>query len=282
MLLHGKQCAQYNYVAAASGGPITAGGIIGAKNNGQGVAGVAPGTPLYSLKVLDGSGRGTLSALMDAVKWAAGPAGRRLNIKVINLSVASFADPTSPDYATTLQYFCEVFKEASDAGIIIVAAAGNYGAPMQGYLPASCPTVAAVTALDVQRNTPAAFSNYLTTSALANDKARVFAAPGSAVLSTMSLAQRSVDSSYPYRALSGTSQAAPHVAAVAATCVMSGACTAARTGIAKIGVLQAAARERLAMPRPASAYGFVGDSQSLTRGADGRLYGNLVWAKYHG
>lgn len=249
---------------------VTAGGIIGALNNGRGITGVAPGTPLFALKVLDGAGQGSLSAVMDAVKWAAGPAGRVRGIEVINLSIASYMDPQSPDYATTLQYFCAVLKEASDAGVVLVASAGNYASLIYGYMPASCPTVAAVTALDVRRNEPAAFSSFLPDTAPADDKTRLFSAPGTAVLSTMSTAQAAVDPKYPYRELSGTSQAAPHVSGVAVACIMSGACSAGKTGMQKLALVQAAAKERLAMPKPQRAYGFSA--------AKGKFYGNLVWA----
>lgn len=258
-----------------------AGGIIGAANNGFGVTGVAPGVSLFALKVLDGAGRGTLSAVLDALKWVVSPDGQSQGIRVINLSLASYLSPTNSDYNTTLQWFCEVFRELSDAGVMLIAAAGNYGSSLYGYLPASCPVVAAVTALDVDQNMPASFSNYLPAKATPYDKARTFAGPGVAVLSTMSTAQTSVNLAYPYRELSGTSQAAPHVAGVAATCVMSGACASGMTGQQQLLVLRAAAMERLAATNK-RAYGFPGDG--ITGGsvaASTKYSGKLIWAKYN-
>jgi subtilisin family serine protease len=105
---------------------------------------VAPGTPLFSLKVLDGNGKGSLSQVLDAVQWAASE-GIKLGIRVLNLSLAASLDPTSPDYEATRSYICNVLKEASDAGIAVVIAAGNYAQDLHYYLPANCPGVASVT-----------------------------------------------------------------------------------------------------------------------------------------
>jgi subtilisin family serine protease len=119
-------------------------GIVGAKNNGIGTIGVAPGTPLFSLKVLDGNGKGSLSQVLDAVQWAA-TEGLKLGIRVLNLSLAASLDPTSEDYEATRAYICNTLKTASDAGIAVVIAAGNYAQDLHYYLPANCPGVASVT-----------------------------------------------------------------------------------------------------------------------------------------
>lgn len=109
-----------------------------------GTIGVAPGTPVYSLKVLDGNGKGSLSQVLEAVQWAA-TEGIKLGIRVLNLSLAAALDPTSPDYEETRAYICDVLKTASDAGIAVVIAAGNYAQDLHYYLPANCPGVASVT-----------------------------------------------------------------------------------------------------------------------------------------
>jgi hypothetical protein len=76
---------------------------------------------------------------------------------------------------------------ANLAGVLVVTAAGNYRDSLLNYVPAACPTVATVTAMDPSSRSTSAFSNYLPAYASAADKARVMAAPGSAVLSTMSI-----------------------------------------------------------------------------------------------
>jgi hypothetical protein len=103
-----------------------------------------PGTPVYSLKVLDGNGKGSLSQVLEAVQWAAAE-GLRLGIKVLNLSLAASLDPNSEDYEATRAYICNTLKLASDAGIAVVIAAGNYAQDLHYYLPANCPGVASVT-----------------------------------------------------------------------------------------------------------------------------------------
>ncbi|KAF6259725.1 peptidase S8/S53 domain-containing protein [Scenedesmus sp. NREL 46B-D3] len=237
-------------------------GIIGGRNGAGGVVGVAPGVGIYSLKVLDAQGVGSLSDALDAVAWAAGPGGRAARIRAINLSLAAYADPAAPDYAATREYVCGVFQAASAAGLVVVAAAGNYASDMRGYLPAACPSVIAVTSMDTASSTPSSFSNFLQEPASAADKACIIAAPGSAILSTMSY----------HREPSGY-LAAPHVAGVAAACIASGACSAA-DGTASTAVLQAAAMQRLAAQ---PSYGFAGDAR---RTSNGKYYGYLTWDKW--
>jgi subtilisin family serine protease len=77
-----------------------------------------------------------------------------------------------------------------------------------------------------------------------------------------------------YRELSGTSMAAPHVAGVAANCMMSGACAPGTSGRATLATLQAAASERVAAN---SQYGFAGDATSTI---NGKIFGLLAWAKW--
>ena len=84
-------------------------------------AGVAPGASIVSLKVLDGAGHGVISDVIAALDYAV--ANKDLyNIRVINLSVGAHITESYLTDPLTL-----AAKRAVDAGIVVVAAAGNKG-----------------------------------------------------------------------------------------------------------------------------------------------------------
>jgi len=161
-------------------------GIIGAKNNSFGILGVASGANLVSLRVLDASGDGVLSSIIQALAYvnANGKAG-----DVVNMSLGE--DVTS----ATLD---QQVKNTASKGIFIAIAAGNDSQPAINYSPgrANGPNIYTVSAIDSLDNF-ASFSNY------GNDAVDI-AAPGVKILSTY-LNNR-------YAIMSGTSMATPHVA----------------------------------------------------------------------
>jgi serine protease AprX len=98
-------------------------GIIagnGYDSNGA-YAGIAPAAHLVSLKVLDQHGGGVVSDVIAAFEWAV---ANRIahNIRVINLSVGARITESYETDPLTL-----AAKRAVDAGIVVVAAAGNLG-----------------------------------------------------------------------------------------------------------------------------------------------------------
>lgn len=164
-------------------------GIIGAgRGNGIGTAGVAANTRIMSLKFVDGGG-GLASSAIQALRYAQNHGARVVN--------ASFGGPYS-------QALCDAVAAAAAAGVTVVAAAGNDALNLDGgaRVPATCPAEGVIS---VGASTPAdrlaAFSNH---GAIAVD----LAAPGEAVLTTVPGGG--------HEAISGTSVAAPHVAAAAA------------------------------------------------------------------
>lgn len=159
-------------------------GIIGALvNNGEGVAGISWYNNILPVKALDNSGAGTTYSVAEGIIWAADNGA-----KVINLSLGNYADS---------QFLHDAIKYAYDRDIVLVSAAGNDNTERPGY-PAAYPEVIAVAATNAAHE-KASFSNY-------GDYIDV-AAPGESIASTYPDSQ--------YAALSGTSMASPHVAALA-------------------------------------------------------------------
>ena len=98
-------------------------GIIagnGFDSNGQ-QAGVAPDASLVSLKVLDANGQGTISNIIAALDWVLANHAAH-NIRVVNLSVGAAVRESYLTDPLTL-----AAKRVVDAGVTVVAAAGNRG-----------------------------------------------------------------------------------------------------------------------------------------------------------
>ena len=89
-------------------------------------AGVAPRANIIALKALDAEGKGKISGIIAALDWAV--ANRtQYNIRVINMSLgAGVFESYHTDPLTVAA------KRAVDAGIVVVAAAGNMGKALNG------------------------------------------------------------------------------------------------------------------------------------------------------
>ena len=83
--------------------------------------GVAPGVNLIDLRVLDQNGNGYDADVISAIETAIS-LKNTYNIRVINLSLGR---PVYESY--TLDPLCQAAEAAWQAGIVVVAAAGNYG-----------------------------------------------------------------------------------------------------------------------------------------------------------
>ncbi|MDB5099701.1 MAG: peptidase [Cyanobacteria bacterium RYN_339] len=165
-------------------GTHTAGTMAAATNNGQGVAGVAGGCKVLAVKVMDSTGSGNTSGIISGITYATSHGA-----KVINLSLGG------PQASQALH---TAIQQAVNAGVVVVAAAGNDGSTTSNY-PAAYPEVISVGATD-KNDARATFSTYGSTLAIA--------APGTSILSTYKGGL--------YKSLDGTSMASPHVAGVAA------------------------------------------------------------------
>ncbi len=164
-------------------GTHVAGVIAANTNNQEGIAGITWFNKVMPIKVLDQSGAGTMFDVAEGILWAVDHGA-----KVINMSLGNYAES---------QYLHDAIQYAHSKDVVIVAATGNDNTNELGY-PAAYKEVIGVSAVD-NRLERAEFSNY-------GDYVDVVA-PGVNIASTYPNNQ--------YAALSGTSMASPHVAALA-------------------------------------------------------------------
>ena len=178
-------------------------GIVAARtNNGQGIAGVAWGSKIMPVKVLDWRGRGTHSQGAQGIIWAADQGAQ-----IINLSLGGESS------SATLQ---NAINYAHSRGALVVASAGNdYEEGNPVIYPAAYPHVLAVAATGDQDE----HADYSETGAYVD-----VAAPGGNPSGSWDANPNHwITSSYwrgagygEYLQVAGTSQAAPHVAGLAA------------------------------------------------------------------
>lgn len=188
-----------------SHGTHVAGTIAARGNNALGVTGVAWRTKILPIRALDATGRGSISDIVAAMRYAADLGSIRPPRKadIINLSLGS-------DSSTCSGAYQQAVDEVRAAGLIVVAAAGNSGFPFVGS-PANCRGVVAVSALGPQKQL-SVYSNY--------GSALDIAAPGgdgpSSVFSTEIRRENNGPVTFTYSGNRGTSMATPHVAGVIA------------------------------------------------------------------
>jgi subtilisin len=161
-------------------------GIIGAKNNSEGVLGVASGASLVACRVFDKNGEGTLGSIIQALSYISSNAKAG---DVVNMSLGEDEPSNILD---------DQVRNIAAKGIFFAIASGNDGKSANGFSPGrvngtNIYTVSAVDSLD----NFASFSNY------GNDVVD-YAAPGVRIPSTYLNGK--------YAIFSGTSMATPHVA----------------------------------------------------------------------
>jgi subtilisin family serine protease len=174
-------------------GTAVAGVIAAVANNGIGISGIAPRVKIRSIRVLHPAPNEYGSIGTDGDVALAIDRARALHVDVINMSFGA------PGRSSFLE---AAIKSAVNAGIVVVAAAGNTGSEVL-IEPAAAPGALAVSAVDDAGDMVwwSSFGDWIG-----------LAAPGVDILTT-SLAPGPVAS---FATVSGTSFAAPFVAGVAA------------------------------------------------------------------
>lgn len=163
-------------------------GVIGAvTNNGVGVAGIAPLTTILPVRAI-GKCSGRISDIAAAILWAsgvgvttdAGTIASNPAANIINLSLAA----QSPCSQTEQ----DAINQAVSAGVLVVAAAGNEGGPLDA--PANCSGVLSVVGLRAA-GTKVPYSNLSSSAASAT-----LAAPGGNCVTTSTTAGITVPCTY--------------------------------------------------------------------------------------
>ncbi|MBI5554144.1 MAG: S8 family serine peptidase, partial [Candidatus Diapherotrites archaeon] len=211
-VLAGKVVLARNFTTASSvndvagHGTHVAGIIAGTSETGGLYNGVAPHALLINAKVLDDSGHGNFSDIINALNWVADPDGNPLTddgAKVINLSLGgAFSDPNAPIVST--------IEQLIQQGITVVISSGNCGE--------GCPDITACGTF-IGVTTPGNSPDAITVGAVDNSKNwACFSSgeniPGIGIKPDLTAPGVSIKSSFPssrYATLSGTSMAAPHV-----------------------------------------------------------------------
>ena len=170
--------------------------LTGSPGQAEGVVGVAPNARIRAYKVCRSDGTCDDFAIQQAIARAISD-----KANVINMSLGD------PSYSQSLD---NAVQDAWNAGLVIVAAAGNSGTTDPLY-PAAFDNVISVAAFD-EDHQRASFSNY-------GDWVDI-SAPGNTIMSTYPMTMCGA-STVPgqtgcYTWLSGTSMATPHVAGAAA------------------------------------------------------------------
>jgi len=164
--------------------------------------GVAPATDLVAIRVLNEDGAGTYADVLKGINWAVEHKDD-YNIRVLNISM--YAVPVAPYWADPYNL---AVMAAWDAGIVVVASAGNTGPdPMSIGVPGNTPYVITVGAFTDHRTPDSFGDDYIPDFSAVGPTLDAFVkpdviAPGAHIVSLMHPSSE-LRKTYPERRISG-------------------------------------------------------------------------------
>lgn len=189
-------------------GTHVAGVIAAARGNGEGGSGLAPGVRILPVRVMDAEGAGSDRAIAAGINYAVDKGAQ-----VINLSLGATLLLATPEGSPQV---IRAIRNALAADIVVVVAAGNDFVPLPNAIVGENEDVLVVAASD-RDDRKAGFSN--------SGPWIDVTAPGAGIVSTLPTYEVYLTSDalppeerfqQGYDSMSGTSQAAPFVSALAA------------------------------------------------------------------
>jgi len=197
-------------------------GTIAGRDNAIGVVGVAPLADFHPVKVVPAGGAGSLSDLICGIDWVtanSGPVGTPGKVQVAAISVGGTgtSTPSNPDCSNANNDpLHSAICRAVQAGVTVVAAAGNGAVDAKNSAPAAYEEVITVSALSDFNGQPGGGGIY-TCTAGRDDSLAPFANFGPAVdVAAPGVCVYSTWLNGGYRLRNGASSAAAHAAGAAA------------------------------------------------------------------